>query len=807
MAAFLFFFLLSSFPAIISAQQRQLNISLGSSISPQGPNSSWPSASGLFAFGFYKQGNGGYAIGVFIAGIPQKTAVWTAYRDNNPLVSENSTLILTTDGKLQLLQGGGQEQNTLVLGNFPNSSDSIATASMLDSGNFVLYNSIQRIIWQSFDYATNSILPGQRLLAEKQHELISSATETDDSKGNFLLKMQLDGYLVQYPVGTPFSIPYAYWQPLNAPGLGDASSLNLDSNGRLYLSNSTFTQDIFSTGSGGNSSSSQKLYLAKVDVDGIFRLYSHTMNQRGNWTKEWESLTDGCIPKGICGFNSYCVSPGTECECLPGFDFVNQINKKLGCARSSIVERCNKQQNDYEFSPSENIVWVAAPYAVLETRTRTECQDVCRDDCNCQVVFFDGRNCTKQKLPLRFGRRNVQESTVVLIKMSKNSNVVVVDDGENTLNKTTTVVIMKKKVVRLEILIPSVSIFTVSVIILIIFGFLFHNKRVWEYKLIAESKKVHLNDDEAPQAFTYAELQRATNDFKEKLGEGAFGQVYKGFLPDRQKVIAVKRLENVFSESGAEMEFQNELRTIGKTHHRNLVRLLGFCTEGKQRLLVYEYMSNGSLANLLFDKDQNHNRPSFKERIVIALDIARGILYLHEECETQIIHCDIKPQNILLDNRWKARISDFGLAKLLNYDQTKTYTGIRGTKGYVAPEWHKRMPVTVKADVYSYGIVLLEILCCRRNVETNLPEDEIVLEYLAYSCFETGNLQKLVRDEDQEEEEEVDKTKLERMIKIAIWCIQDDPSLRPSIKKVMLMLEGTVDIPTPPSPTSILSTI
>lgn len=782
---------------------------MGSSLSPQGPNSSWPSASGLFAFGFYKQGNddnGGYAIGVFIAGIPQKTAVWTANRDNNPVVSENSTLILTTDGKLQLLQGGGQEQNKSVLGTLPNPSDSIATASMLDSGNFVLYNSVQSIIWQSFDYATNSILPGQNLLAEKQHELISSATETDDSKGNFLLKMQLDGYLVQYPVGTPFSIQYAYWQPLNAPGLGDASSLNLDTNGRLYLSNSTFSQDMFFPGSGENSSTSQKLYLAKVDVDGIFRLYSHTMNQqRGNWTKEWESLADGCAPKGICGFNSYCVSPGTECECLPGFDFANQMNKKLGCVRSSIVERCNKQQNDYEFIPSENIEWVASPYAVSVTRTRAECQDACRDDCNCQVVFHDGRNCTMQKLPLRFGRRNMQESSVALIKVSKNNHVVDDDNGGNTLDKTTTLVITKKKEVRLDILIPSVSFFTVSVIILIIFGVLIHKRRVWEYKLIAESKKVHLNDHEAPQAFTYAELQGATNDFKEKLGEGAFGQVYKGFLQDRQKEIAVKRLENVFSESGAEMEFQNELRTIGKTHHRNLVRLLGFCTEGKQRVLVYEYMSNGSLANLLFEKvHQNHHCLSFKERIVIAIDIARGILYLHEECETQIIHCDIKPQNILLDKHWKARISDFGLAKLLNYDQTKTYTAIRGTKGYVAPEWHKRMPVTVKADVYSYGIVLLEILCCRRNIETNLPEDEIVLEYLAYNCFETGNLQKLVRDEDQEE---VDKTKLERMVKIAIWCIQDDPSLRPSIKKVMLMLEGTVDIPTPPSPTSILSTI
>ncbi|WOG82211.1 hypothetical protein DCAR_0101373 [Daucus carota subsp. sativus] len=134
-----------------------------------------------------------------------------------------------------------------------------------------------------------------------------------------------------------------------------------------------------------------------------------------------------------------------------------------------------------------------------------------------------------------------------------------------------------------------------------------------------------------------------------------------------------------------EKEFQNEMKVIGRTHHRNLVRLLGYCHDGPKKLLVYEYMVNGSLADNLFDPQ---NPPRWDERIRIALEIARGILYLHEECETQIIHCDIKPQNILIDEYMSAKISDFGLAKLLKADQTNTNTGIRGTRGYVAPEWH-----------------------------------------------------------------------------------------------------------------------
>ncbi|XP_071916126.1 G-type lectin S-receptor-like serine/threonine-protein kinase LECRK3 [Coffea arabica] len=319
--------------------------------------------------------------------------------------------------------------------------------------------------------------------------------------------------------------------------------------------------------------------------------------------------------------------------------------------------------------------------------------------------------------------------------------------------------------------------------------------QVWAYKLVSQFRNAEFVENVAPRAFTFAELEQATNEFREELGRGAFGAVYKGILPDCEKVVAVKKLEKVLAEG--EKEFQNEITVIGKTHHRNLVRLLGYCLDGAKRLLVYEYMSNGSLADVLL-KPENH--PSWDERIKIARDIARGVLYLHEECETQIIHCDIKPQNILMDENRCPKISDFGLAKLLKRDQTRTYTTFRGTKGYVAPEWYRKMPVTVKADVYSFGIVLLEIICCRKSLDWSFSEDQAVLEDWAYQCFKAGELYKLVGDQ-----EVVDMRKLERMMKIALWCIQDEPALRPSMKKVLLMLEGTVDIPDPPSPTSFLS--
>ncbi|XP_073099711.1 G-type lectin S-receptor-like serine/threonine-protein kinase LECRK2 [Elaeis guineensis] len=231
------------------------------------------------------------------------------------------------------------------------------------------------------------------------------------------------------------------------------------------------------------------------------------------------------------------------------------------------------------------------------------------------------------------------------------------------------------------------------------------------------------------------------------------------------------------------------MRTIGRTHHKNLVRLLGFCDEGTNRLLVYEYMSNGSLADLIFKAD---GHPGWDERVRIALDIARGIHYLHE-CETRIIHCDIKPQNILMDDNWTAKISDFGLAKLLMPSQTRTFTGIRGTRGYLAPEWHKNAPITVKADVYSFGIVLLEIVCCRRNMELEAEEDSIILLDWVHNCFMDGELEKLVPDE-------VDMTELNRLVKVGLWYTQSEPGSRPSMKNVVTMLEGNADISVPPPP-------
>ncbi|ERN07331.1 hypothetical protein AMTR_s00019p00228110 [Amborella trichopoda] len=225
-----------------------------------------------------------------------------------------------------------------------------------------------------------------------------------------------------------------------------------------------------------------------------------------------------------------------------------------------------------------------------------------------------------------------------------------------------------------------------------------------------------------PMRFSSEQLIIATEDFAHMLGAGGCGTVYKGSFPN-SATVAVKVLRGS-SDQQIEAQFMAEVSTIGRIHHFNLVRLIGFCFENSMQALVYEFMENGSLDGFLF---RNKERIPFDKLHEIALGTAKGIAYLHEECQQRIIHYDIKPGNILLDQNLSPKVADFGLAKLCNRDATHvTMTGGRGrgTPGYAAPELWMPFPVTYKCDVYSYGMLLFEIVGRRRNLEFNLPESQ-----------------------------------------------------------------------------------
>ncbi|XP_044480000.1 G-type lectin S-receptor-like serine/threonine-protein kinase LECRK3 [Mangifera indica] len=756
----------------------------GSVLYPNTKNRSWSSPSRLFEFGFYQEGNG-FSVGIWLNSQPNITVVWTADRDEPP-VSLNSSIHFTKDGLL-LQTGPGEKKLAAEL-------DSPAvSASMLDSGKFIIRGNKSNVIWESFDQPTDTILGGQSMYSQ----LTSSKSTFDHSSGQFGLRITQNGELVSYPVNHTDGATEFYWK---ITGLDYDAELFLSTRGVLKLINGNKTLKILA-GSSYSDDNKTVIYRATLDADGILRLYSHHFDISGepNVKVEWFALKNQCEVKGSCGFNSYCYSNSSEadCKCFPGFDFINPRKRFLGCYRNFTDEEgCRRKEPElfYNIADMENTKLGGLPYA-KQSMNKEDCNKSCLYDCHCGAALYVNGTCSTFKLPLMYGMKSQSDSATVFVKWSSGNtglsippDQIILQDALHDRVKTES----KRKLI--SILAASLSSITFLCFIIAISSFFMYKLRVKRYRKLQGNSNLDSTQEFSLQSFSYNELDKATDGFKDELLRDWFGAVYRGYMFNGKKKISVKRLEDPTEEG--EKKFREEMATIRQTHHRNLVRLLGFCLDGSRKALVYEDMGKGSLADFIFNEEK---RPHWRERVKIALDVARGIHYLHEECEFPIIHRDINSKTILVDESWTAKISNFSLARRLMPNQREMLAGFKGTQGYTAPEWQKNGPITVKSDVYSFGVVLLEIICCRSNIKVNVSTpDEVLLSTWVYNCFVSRELKKLVT------EEEVDMKMLERMVKVGLLCTKDDPNLRPSMKNVILMLEGTMDIPVHPCPTLLV---
>jgi serine/threonine protein kinase len=327
---------------------------------------------------------------------------------------------------------------------------------------------------------------------------------------------------------------------------------------------------------------------------------------------------------------------------------------------------------------------------------------------------------------------------------------------------------------------------------------------------------------ERPMRYSTDQIVQITNNFSTEVGKGGFGVVYKGKFPNGVDV-AVKVLKGTINKRSEE-QFMAEIGTVSRTYHMNLVKLYGFCFDRTTKALIYEFMENGSLDNFLFD---NRRRLEWQKLHEIAIGTAKGIRYLHEECQQKIVHYDIKPANVLLTADFVPKVSDFGLAKYCargsvkssdssNSSSThhgssgsnssfKEFTGARGTPGYAAPEqWNTGQPVIYKCDVYSFGMLLFEILGRRRNLQLDImAESQQWFPKWVWQKFEEGELE-MILDECGIGDGEV-RNKAVRMCKVAMWCVQYQPEARPTMSGVIRMLEGEMEIVPPINPFVYLS--
>ncbi|KAM5585756.1 L-type lectin-domain containing receptor kinase IX.1 [Rosa sericea] len=314
-----------------------------------------------------------------------------------------------------------------------------------------------------------------------------------------------------------------------------------------------------------------------------------------------------------------------------------------------------------------------------------------------------------------------------------------------------------------------------------------------EDPIVGDTTDDEFEQGTGPRKFLYGDLVRATGNFQEeeKLGQGGFGGVYKGFIKDLNSYVAVKRISKG-SKQGVK-EYATEVRIISRLRHRNLVQLIGWCHKKKELMLVYEFMPNGSLDSHLFKQT---SLLTWEARYKIAQGLASGLLYLHEGWEQCVLHRDIKSSNIMLDSNFNAKLGDFGLARLVDHGKQSQTTVLAGTMGYMAPECATTGKASKETDVYSFGIVALEIACGRKPIVVNMERDQINIVEWVWKLYGEG---RVIETADPKLCGDFDEKQVECLIIVGLWCAHPDYVMRPSIQQAIQVLNFEVPVPILPS--------
>ncbi|KAA8516071.1 hypothetical protein F0562_019250 [Nyssa sinensis] len=696
-------------------------------------NATIQSENGTFELGFFSTNDESrWYLGIWYASIPTPIYVWVANRITPVKNLASAKLEVTADGRLTVKDSGDeniwQTENT----------EKAVQAKLLDEGNLVLLTDDGKVVWQSFDYPTDTWLPGMNLTTR---QWLSSWRSLDDpSPGRYSLRLKAPEY---GEIELVFGGIETYWSTGNWTGnaFTGVPQMMIPYIYRFHFAN-PFTPAASFWYTETSLESGTRPPLTRFQVDFFGRLRQFTWSpQAENWNIFWSQPENLCRVYGLCGNFGFCNTRNmwNPCNCLAGF------------------------------RPVDEAEWDAGDFSGGCTR---ESDALCGSNDAFEdvgAVSFDGAVTESFS-----GSRNITIGDILYVRVQRR--------GETKKNKNKT----------LALIISTVSSF-MAISTLIVTALLFVRKSRIERRKKEEEAVFPVTN---LKVFSYKELNAATRGFSEKLGHGGFGAVFRGQLGD-SSLVAVKRLER---PGGGEREFRAEVCTIGNIQHVNLVRLRGFCSENSHRLLVYDYMPNGPLSAYLRQDSQSL---SWEVRFRVATGMARGIAYLHEECRDCIIHCDIKPDNILLDEDFSAKVSDFGLAKLIGRDFSRVLATTRGTWGYVAPEWISGVAITAKADVYSFGMTLLELLGGRRNVEGppsagegGTGEKWFFPPWAAHQII-GGNVAAVV---DEKLGGMYNAVEAERVGLVAVWCIQDDEAMRPTMGMVVKMLEGVVEVTVPPPP-------
>ncbi|KAB1202884.1 hypothetical protein CJ030_MR8G027821 [Morella rubra] len=694
------------------------------------------SKGGSFELGFFRPGSStNRYLGIWYKNILDKTVVWVANR-GSPINDSSGFLMINGTGSLLLL---GQNK-TVVWSTSPPTQSQNLLLQLLDSGNLVLRDertdNPEDYVWQSFDYPSDTLLPGMKhgwdLRRGLNRRLTSWKNWEDPSPGDTIFEIEL----YNYPDGYIWKGSKIFYRTGPWNGIGTSGSPALKRNSIYQFTFVTNEDEVYYMYTLKNQSVITRLVINQSDNP--FQRYTWVETEK-IWNLYSTLPKDLCDSYARCGAYGNCIiSDSPICQCLKGFRPKSEEKWDLtdwtqGCVPKKPLSCQDKLKHGFlKFTglklPDTKNTWVDRNIRQFETGG----QDLyIRMDAS-ELESVDGR---------------------------------------------------KKKI-------AAIVVASVAVVSGLLLGgcYIFRSRKnakeaAEKSEKLGQGRDGQEEDMELP-ILNLSTITRATDGFSfdNKLGEGGFGPVYKGVLEDGQE-IAVKRLSKI-SGQGAN-EFKNEVILIAKLQHRNLVRLLGCCVEGEEKLLVYEYMPNRSLDSFIFDKTR-YKILDWSKRFQIICGIARGLLYLHEDSRLRIIHRDLKASNILLDKELNPKISDFGMARIFGGDQTEGNTNrVVGTYGYMAPEYASDGYFSTKSDVFSFGILLLEIISGKKSRGVFHQDQSLNLIGYAWKLWKENSPLGLM---DACLEDSHCSSEVLRCIHISLLCVEQRPEDRPSMSSVVLML-------------------
>ncbi|ESR60669.1 hypothetical protein CICLE_v10014208mg [Citrus x clementina] len=744
--------------------------------------------------------------------------LWVANREN-PLVYKSGVLAIAEDGNLKLLDESGTPYWYTEV---ESSSSPHRVAKLMDSGNFVLQDDqVRKNLWESFKYPTDTFLAGM-CMGENLY-LTSWAGHDDPKPGNFTFKM--DQGKNQYQITKPL---IRHWRSAE---FKDVFSPNEIIPYQILHLLSNFSQSV---NPDGEKSVHNNLTVTPIDYSRTRLIMNYTgeiqywiEDKVKGWSLIWREPRDNCSLFHYCGNFGICNSNHKrKCQCLQGFvpsspeswsseDFLG------GCIRKTAL--CGGK----DMFLKRQITKVGKTDSCLLVVSEAECSKQCRGFCPCTAYSYKESK-----------RRDEAGTCYIWIEELKDlredfSNGghelyirVAATDLENKTEggSTQQVEAFNGRKKHQWTLIFGMTIASGIILSCIIIYFYTRRKRINSqgrsinrpnmaapfYESARHVKDMVVDSDQFKEEekqgidlpfIDFESILAATDNFSEanKLGKGGFGPVYKAKFPGGQQ-IAVKRLSSA-SGQGLE-EFKNEVVLIARLQHRNLVRLLGYCIEGHEKILLYEYMPNKSLDFFIFDPMLSALL-HWEMRFNIIIGIARGLLYLHQDSRLRIIHRDLKTSNILLDQEMNPKISDFGLARIFKGKQTEGTTNrVVGTYGYMSPEYALDGFFSVKSDVFSFGVVVLEIISGKRNTGFYNSEQALSLLGYAWKLWQEGKALDMM---DQKLHASSKPNEILKCINVGLLCVQEDPNDRPTMSDVVIMLGSeAMNLATPKRPAFVI---